>query len=651
MTSRTNEQASADLRTSPTKEGGLISTNHTLDNRSNPPASAGDDPESQPPFGRFSSPARIPKDLPMRPQQSIKVLEEELPYGELLRPGTDSYERAVFIGNLLYRLETPAAVVQPRDQAEVVEIVNFCRDNNFQLTMKNGGHSYAGYCLNKGGIVMDMAVMNRVTIDEKSNIVTIEGGATWKEVYAELVGKDKANIVIGGQCPSVGVSGFTLGGGLSPFSRSYGLGVDNVTEMTVVTADGKIVTVHDHETDDDRRELFWGLRGGGGGNFGVLVELKSKIHKLRDPGGIVLCGELTWYLDQKQSADRFADMMAWFNKKGCPNELTVDAIWQVDESKRLVGQMTVIFNGGKDAGDRALEPFRKFSPDKDGVQPMAWSDWVRIEEGFDVMSKVYHHHASFVFAQGSLDEWLIARIKKMMEEAHRRFIATGKGDSHFLWDHIGGETARPAPDATPFPWRNGDYVCTLKVQWYEPKTGPEIMDFVYKCKLWLRPFMIDKEAAYINYIDSTVDDWQHAYYGQNYARLQKVKKIWDPKDFFHFDRSIELPDHTRAIAAVRPVPLGSMPITRAGVPGLGWLELSIAPSQISARAIPYQSVSHDIARQSAAERTASLWAEYSLPDPSILWNLPKDAKHDSIYAAIGVARVRRINDEIEQGKV
>jgi len=440
---------------------------------------------------------------------------------------------------------TPAAVAQPRNAEEVSQIVKFARDNGFQFTVKNGGHSFPGYSLNKGGIVLDMSAMKNVQLNKDSTEITIQGGCIWKDVYAKLDG-DKTNIVVGCQNPSVGVSGFILGGGISPFSRSYGLGIDSVTEMTIVTASGDIVTVTDHETDSHKQNLFWALRGAGGGNFGVLVEFKTKVHKLRDASGTVVCGRLSW--DLKESDSRFKAMMDTFNAMDCPSELTVDASWRENDG-RVVGEMTVIYNGGEEECREAIAPILRFSPDSNTIKAMAWSDWVHEEEGFDHTSTIYHHHASFVLPQGSLDRELTECVATLMEESHERFTLTAKGESRFLFDHIGAETARVGAAETAFPWRSGAYVVRLKVQWNEPGSAEEMMEFVQKCKTALKPFSIQKTAAYLNYIDNTVSNWQQSYYGPNYGRLQQVKNQWDPTDVFHFDRSIELPRWSRTPVA------------------------------------------------------------------------------------------------------
>ncbi|PNP61486.1 hypothetical protein FNYG_13773 [Fusarium nygamai] len=256
--------------------------------------------------------------------------------------------------------------------------------------------------------------MNTCHIDDEKMLIHMDAGLLWKDVYYKYL-EDKRNIVIGGQCPWVGVSGFTLGAGLSPFSRSYGLGCDNLLEMTIVTWDGKPITVSREDEDAEKKELFWALAGGGGGNFGVTVSMTSRLHKLRDEDGHVVCGRLVWNLPQ-QKAD-FEDVMNVFNTTTCPNELTIDAFWSHTQNKQLIGSMTVIYNGGMGPARKALENLLAFNPSVIELEEMEWTKWVHKSEGWDPKSKVFHHHASFIFAEGSITRELTTKISRIVEEA------------------------------------------------------------------------------------------------------------------------------------------------------------------------------------------------------------------------------------------
>jgi hypothetical protein len=194
-----------------------------------------------------------------------------------------------------------------------------------------------------------------------------------------------------------------------------------------------------------------------------------------------------------------------------------------------------------------------FQPVVNSLEEMEGTGWVHKSEGWDPKSKVYHHHASFIFAEGAITPEFTAKISNLVEEATKVVGITdenGPNDPkcHVLWDHIGAATEKISPDATPFPWRQGHYVSNIKMQWTKEDKADEVLDFISKCKAELLLYAIDQKAAYINYIDVSVLNWQEAYYGHNYPRLQKVKTRWDPHNFFRNWQSIEpLKDGKKAL--------------------------------------------------------------------------------------------------------
>ncbi|EWZ30295.1 hypothetical protein FOXYS1_11947 [Fusarium oxysporum] len=473
----------------------------------------------------------------------FNILSSILSADQVIRKDQKGYEEAINIGNLMYRYTTPAAVVKVKSVNDVRSTIAFARKNHLRVTVKNGGHSYMGYCLNEGGIVLDLSLMNTCHIDYDKMLIHMDAGLVWKDVYDKYL-QDKRNIVIGGQCPWVGVSGFTLGAGLSPFSRSYGLGCDNLLEMTIVAWDGNIITVSREDKDLEKRELFWALAGGGGGNFGVTVSMTSRMHKLRDEDGHVVCGQLVWHLPQQK--EDFENMMNVFNTTKCPDELTIDALWSHNKNKQLTGGMTVIYNGAEGQAREALKNLLAFNPSVVDLEEMEWTNWVEQKaEGWDPKSEVFHHHASFIFAEGAITPELTATISRIVEEATKVVGITDDNlpnspKCHVLWDHIGGATEKIASDATPFPWRQGHYVSNIKMQWTCANKTKQVHDFIRKCQAELLPHAIGQKAAYINYIDRNVEDWQQAYYGDNYRRLQEIKTKWDPHNVFWNWQSIEL---------------------------------------------------------------------------------------------------------------
>lgn len=513
---------------------------------------------------------------------------------------------------------------------EIASVVIFARDNDIHLTVKNGGHSYAAYCLNLGGIVLDLSQFKKVKLNDKETEVTIQAGCIWLDVYDILKGR---NIVIGGQCPTVGVSGFTLGGGLSPFSRSYGLGIDNVIEMKIVTAAGEILTLNNHETDPAKRDLFWGLCGGGGGNFGILVEFKSRVHLLRDSYARVVCGSLSWDISKKETRAQFEAAMDIFNRREWPNELTIDAIWRY-KGTRLLGEMTTIFNGDIKQCLKVLKPILDFKPEN-SLEEMKWHDWVVIEEGFHDQSPIYHHHASFIFGQGAITPAVTKSIISIMEESYK--LLDGRGKSHVLWDMAGGKTKDVAPDATPYYWREGIYIANFKIQWNHPKMNAEMIAFVDKVKKTLMPNALEGRASYLNYIDSTVQDWEYAYYGKNYSRLQKIKSLWDRDNFFHFSQSIVPagPIRRRRRGIFKQVPAQNLPNIGIIIKGPTPVFDSDSDGREAKLDDPVDDDGHPL---TALEQTAAVWDHYLLPDPEKLWQL-EEPNSDKVFMVIGGERI------------
>lgn len=157
----------------------------------------------------------------------------------VLEPGQVENDRAITTSNRLFRFSRPDCVVQPETAKHVQAIVREAASKNIDLTIKCNGHSYAGHSTAIKSVSLNLRRMRNVNLEMNSNIVTMDAGCQWGRVYETLInGSHNRYIINSGRCPTVGVSGFILGGGLGPFTRSFGMGCDTVAEATVVTADG-----------------------------------------------------------------------------------------------------------------------------------------------------------------------------------------------------------------------------------------------------------------------------------------------------------------------------------------------------------------------------------------------------------------------------
>ncbi|KAL7947018.1 hypothetical protein V8C42DRAFT_319419 [Trichoderma barbatum] len=479
--------------------------------------------------------------------------DEEIP---VYTAGELAYERSVATANLLYRFARPDCVVQPKRASQVQIIVREAKARGIPITIKNGGHSYAGASTAEKGISLDLARMNGAKLDINSELVTLQGGALWGNAYKELVNqKINKYVVNGGRCPTVGVSGFILGGGLSPFTRSFGMGCDTLHEITIVTADGEKVTLK--QSDDpksDKGRLFWALCGAGGGNFGVVVEMKLRVQKLQ--GDKVVAGRYTWYPDCSKMND-FMEAMQRFYTTTWPNELTIDSSWLCDLEQKSDGVRFLIYHNGDKAefdklisdniaNDDLAKQLKKRSLEEASSRFLhetlvaQWSE--EIEKSFP-QNPSYSIFTSFVFKNDAEDIKAITEIIKNRRIAFREKFAGERGLLQVTWIHAGGQASSKKRSATAFRWRDGVYHTYIMLQWYEKFLEQDMWDFHSEFKKELRPYSMMGQAAFINFPDRTMasDIHETAYFGNNRDELRQIKKIWDRDNFFNWEQGIQLP--------------------------------------------------------------------------------------------------------------
>lgn len=481
--------------------------------------------------------------------------DEEIP---VYAVGELPYERSVATANFLYRFSRPDCVVQPKRTSQVQTIVGEAKKRGIRITIKNGGHSYAGASTAEKGISLDLCRMNNVKLDTDSKIMTLQGGALWGNAYKEFVNKKLDQYVInGGRCPTVGVSGFILGGGLSPFTRSFGMGCDTLKEITIVTANGEKVTVKESGNGDPKKDmLFWALCGAGGGNFGVVVEMKLQVQKLRCDK--VVAGRYTWWPSKcVDKMENFMETMRKFYTTAWPNQLTIDSSWLCDLSQSNIGVRFLVYHNGDKAEFEKL--IKENITDEDLSKPLIkrsleepsslflhetlvaqWSE--ETEKSFP-QNPSYMIYSSFVFKNDSDDVRAITDIIRENMAIFKERFSEERGLLQVTWIHAGGEAASKEPSATAYPWRDCVYHTYIMLQWFEKFLEQDMWDFLNDFKKELRPYSINGQAAFINFPDGKLasDVHEQAYYGENRHALQQAKKIWDMDDFFHWNQGVRHP--------------------------------------------------------------------------------------------------------------
>ncbi|KAF3483021.1 uncharacterized protein GIQ15_02345 [Arthroderma uncinatum] len=477
----------------------------------------------------------------------------------VFEPGEEEYERSVATPNLLFRFSRPDCVIQPETAAHVQAIVKQARSQNLSITIKCGGHSYAGHSTAFKGISLDLKKMNKVELDMGSKTVTMDAGCQWGHVYKTLInGRHESFIINGGRCPFVGVSGFILGGGLGPFTRTFGMGSDTLQEATIVTADGDMVTVKDsHAPTSKEGRLFWALCGAGGGNFGVLVKMKLKVQQLQNEDGIVVAGRYQWF-PKSGTTDEFMTTMNDFYSIKWPKEMTIDSTWMCDLRETSGDGVRFLFyyDGNKEQFDGVIDEYikdpelvkqfkRRTLPEKSTrfLHETLVAQWSEETTRAFPSNRTYSIYSSFVFDNDSKNINEVTAIIREEMKDFRDLYAGERVEFLVTWIHTGGKATERRPSDSAFFWREAVYHTYVTVEWEDKWMERDMRGFLGKVKKRLRPFSLNKEAAFINFPDGamTNDTHERAYFGDNREELRRVKETWDKSNFFKWDQGVRLP--------------------------------------------------------------------------------------------------------------
>jgi FAD/FMN-containing dehydrogenase len=463
-------------------------------------------------------------------------LEHQL-RGRLVLPGASTYLTDLRLYDPRFDGVRPAAIAFCANPSDVQHSIAFARAHGLPFTARAGGHSYAGYSTTSG-LVVDVTTMNRVVA--AGGAATIGAGARLIDVYSSLNAQGVS--IPGGSCATVGIAGLALGGGIGVVGRKHGLTCDAVSEVSVVTADSRLVRASATENDD----LFWACRGGGGGNFGVVTSFAFDTFPVGDVALYTL--RFPW----AAAGQVLPAWMRWID--GAPDELWSNCIIATAGS----GTPSISIGGIWTGPQSGVAPLIAHLVTQTGATPttnfletIPLAHAMYVEAGCAQLSQDACHLASqnpqgrlprgpSVAASSFLDRPLsdsgVAAVTTGIEQ--RR--AESKSGA-IAFDSYGGAINRVPAAATAFVHRNSLCCAQYSVSFATGESAAAVAEH----RAWLeqygralRPFVSD--AAYQNYIDPTLTDWSHAYYGTNLARLQRVKQRWDPDDAFRFAQSIPL---------------------------------------------------------------------------------------------------------------
>ncbi len=454
-------------------------------------------------------------------RSTVTELAESL-RGALLLPGNDGYDEARRVLNAGID-KHPALVVQPSGATDVRHAVDFAREHRLLLAVKCGGHSYSGKSTCDGGLQLDLSTLRHARVDPGARKAWIAGGC----LLAEL---DRESMALGlvttaGTVSHTGVGGLTLGGGFGRVARRFGLALDNVSAVDIVTADGALLRASAAENPD----LFWGVRGGGG-NFGVVTNFEFELHPMQRQ---VIAGELFYPID------RARDVLNVYSEFAAlaPDELYCDCLLMgpSEGAGSPMAGFSLCYTGPAAGAEAALAPLAKLGkPIVDGVGP---ADYVRVQQSWDDSDP---RNSGEYIKSGFVNEI----PQDLVDEIVAGFEWDPGRNTMLYFQHSGGAIGRVPADATAFAHRASLANMMVMISWPLASDGSPHVAYLRRYWKTLERFT---DGWYTNEISNEPQPVINSNYQVNFERLLAVKNRYDPENLFRLNANIR-PTANRARA-------------------------------------------------------------------------------------------------------
>ncbi len=443
--------------------------------------------------------------------------------GDVLGAGDENWDEAVLLWNGMVAKQ-PAVVVQPASAGDVATTVDFARSQAVLLSVKGAGHNIAGTAIADRGLTLDMSRMRDVSVDPEARLARVGPGCLLQDVDRATQAHGLATPL--GFISEVGVAGLTLGGGLGYLTRRFGWTVDNLEEVEIVTADGRVRTA----SRDENADLFWALRGGGG-NFGVVTRFTVRLHEV---GPMVYGGLVAWPFDR---ADEILDAYRTITRDA-PREL---AVWLVllhapplpfvpPEFHGLkCCTMVVCYSGDRARADEVLAPIRELhDPVVNLLQEWPYTQQQSFLDEGEPKGAHYYWKTEHV---SELSDDLLATVRDIFADCPILEAQVG-----FL--HLGGALNERSEDDGAVGNRDAQYVTGVNGMWEPDEPNADAyQQWVRDGWARIRPFTTGR--TYINFQSADEDDARiRASYGSNFDRLVEVKRKYDPGNLFRSNRNI-----------------------------------------------------------------------------------------------------------------
>ena len=432
--------------------------------------------------------------------------------GKVIWPFDPEYEQARQEYNRAIN-EYPFVIVYCYNNQDVSNAIRWAERYEIGLRIRSGGHNYEGYSIGMGKLVIDTTLMNKVEIDTFNDTLIVQAGTRLEKLYETVYRYGYA--FPGGTCPTVAISGLVLGGGIGLSTRYLGLTIDSLIEAEMVDAKGNILTANRHCNPN----LFWALRGAGGGNFGVATSYTFKLKKKVDKITLI---QLVWNDNKPVRLKFLSTWQKWL-------ENLDRRISAFGRTYKEGASINAFFYGKPEEAEKIIEPFLSIP----GIT-FKNIEYVDFIDAVNIIGEAYPESEKFKdtgrFVYKRLSECELSNIVSILDKAPTDYESFVKVYS------LGGAVRDVDENDTAFFYRQARYIMAISSNW--EKDSEAAIN-----KLWVaRGFKYIKKltlGSYVNFPYSNLKDYETAYFGRYVKALQRIKAKYDPRNIFNFPQSIK----------------------------------------------------------------------------------------------------------------
>lgn len=434
--------------------------------------------------------------------------------GDVLLKGDAGYDEARQVWNAMFD-KRPALIARCASTADVVRAVQFARGHGLLLAVRGGGHNIAGLSTCEGGMVLDLTRLRGTKIDRAARVARVAGGSLLADLDEAAI--SQGLVTTAGVVSHTGAGGLTLGGGIGRLQRTYGLTIDNVLGVEIVTADGKVLNAN----KDENQDLHWGVRGGGG-NFGVVTEFQYQLHPFD--------GKVTSFFfgfNPKEAKSLLANYFEY--GASAPDSVYVSANLSMGRDGRQILRVGGCLYGTADQCEAALATIRTLGTVT--TERAEVVDYIKLQKSTDASSRFGNYHYA---KAGFFGETTKGTIDALVDF----FDANPMPGGHMGVLTMGGAVGRVAPEATAYPNRSA-------TQNIDVGGGSPDLAEAEKLMAWGRAYwqaIVDYTATGGFYVNQMVEEGDRRVadnFGGNYQRLKALKTKYDPTNLFRINANIK----------------------------------------------------------------------------------------------------------------